>query len=73
MNYPKPDSQAERAAPLPPDRALAYTLRDAAAVTGISRASLYRLMKAGELYSVRVAGRRLIPSSALVALIGEVA
>lgn len=69
MNSPK----APRAPPLPPDRALSYTLHDASAVTGISRASLYRLMKAGELDSVRVAGRRLIPSSALVALIGKVA
>jgi excisionase family DNA binding protein len=44
---------------------IAYRVLDAVAVSGISRANLYRRLKSGELRSVFVAGRRLIPAAAL--------
>jgi hypothetical protein len=53
-------------APLPPTSAvLAYRLNDAAAISGLGRSSLYKLMNSGQLRSVLVAGRRLIPADAL--------
>ena len=54
---------------LPPDIALAYRVNDAIKVSGLSRSSLYRLIGQGELHSVVVAGRRLIPADALRALL----
>jgi excisionase family DNA binding protein len=51
--------------PLPPDTVLAYRIKDAARVAGLSRSSLYSLIGEGKLRSVRVAGRRLIPADAL--------
>jgi excisionase family DNA binding protein len=47
---------------------LALRVNEAAAVTGLSRSTLYVLMRNGALRSVRVAGRRLIPRDALEAL-----
>jgi hypothetical protein len=58
-----------RGVPLPPDIALAYRVNDAIKVSGLSRSSLYRLIGQGELHSVVVAGRRLIPADALRALL----
>jgi len=48
---------------------LALRVNEAAAVTGLSRSTLYVLMRNGALRSVRVAGRRLIPREALEALL----
>jgi excisionase family DNA binding protein len=48
---------------------LALRVNEAAAVTGLSRSTLYVLMRKGSLRSVRVAGRRLIPRDALEALL----
>jgi excisionase family DNA binding protein len=48
---------------------LALRVNEAAAVTGLSRSTLYVLMRNGALRSVRVAGRRLIPRDALEALL----
>ena len=48
---------------------LALRVNEAAAVTGLSRSTLYVLMRKGALRSVRVAGRRLIPRDALEALL----
>ena len=46
------------------DRLLSLT--DAAeALGGVSRSTMYREIEAGRLRSVRVAGRRMVPSSAL--------
>jgi excisionase family DNA binding protein len=46
-------------------------VNDAAAIYGLSRSTLYKLMQAGgPLRSVVVGGRRLIPVDALEALIG---
>jgi hypothetical protein len=46
-------------------RLLAYRINDAAAISGLGRSSLYKLMNSGQLRSVLVAGRRLIPAEAL--------
>jgi excisionase family DNA binding protein len=48
---------------------LSLRVNEAAAVTGLSRSTLYVLMRKGALRSVRVAGRRLIPRDALEALL----
>jgi hypothetical protein len=56
----------ENRASLPPTSAvLAYRVNDAAAISGLGRSSLYKLMNSGQLRSVLVAGRRLIPAEAL--------
>jgi excisionase family DNA binding protein len=56
----------EKLAPLPPTAAvLAYRINDAAAISGLGRSSLYKLMNSGQLRAVKVAGRRLIPAEAL--------
>ena len=39
---------------------------------GISRPSVYPLMDAGELDSIRIKGRRLIPTRSVVAYLGRV-
>ncbi|MFM9941243.1 MAG: helix-turn-helix domain-containing protein [Hyphomicrobiaceae bacterium] len=52
---------------------LAYTIRDFAAVTGISRSSTYELIKDGTLDTVMVAGRRLVPRWAVEKLLGKAA
>jgi hypothetical protein len=60
----------EKRAPLPPTSAvLMYRVNDAAAISGLGRSSLYKLMGSGQLRSVVVAGRRLIPAEALRELI----
>jgi excisionase family DNA binding protein len=41
----------------------------AQAVSGLSRSTLYELIKNGRLRAVKVAGRRLIPRDALEALL----
>lgn len=50
---------------------LALRIDDAAAAVGLSRSTLYKLIAANKLRTVKVAGRRLIPVSALRALITE--
>ncbi len=55
--------------PLPPDVALSYRINDAAAVSGLSRSTLYNLIAEKKLRSIVVAGRRLIPADALRDLI----
>lgn len=56
--------------PLPIER-LAYSAADAGAVTGLSRQTIYNLINAGELRTVKVGRRRLVPRSALLELMGE--
>ena len=55
----------------PPKERLAFRINDAAAAVGLSRSTLYKLIAANKLRTVKVAGRRLIPVSALDALITE--
>jgi len=49
----------------PEHDALLYPIAEAAALLGISRSNLYCLMRAGEVRSVRIGSRRLIPRTAL--------
>ena len=49
---------------LGPDR-FAYRVLDACAALGISRTSLYELIKTDELRIIRLAGRTLVPRSEL--------
>jgi hypothetical protein len=56
--------------PLPQDIALAYRVNDAVKISGLSRSSIYKLIAEGELRSILVAGRRLIPADALRSLLG---
>ena len=48
---------------------LAVTVDEACDLLGLSRSSIYRMFAAGRLHPVEVAGRTLIPYSALKALI----
>jgi predicted DNA-binding transcriptional regulator AlpA len=48
---------------------LAYRVNEASDASGLSRSSLYKLMASGDLESIKVAGRRLIPGNALRALL----
>jgi excisionase family DNA binding protein len=47
----------------PPANALTYRVDDGAALLGIGRVSLYRLIGAGKLRPVKIAGRTLISRS----------
>jgi len=70
MRIPKNDrGQPPRTPPLPPSIALTYRVNDAVKVTGLSRSTLYDLMKNQKLRSVLIGGRRLIPADALRDLI----
>lgn len=48
---------------------LSYSIAEAEAATGLSRAFLYRLMQAGKLRYSKIGARRIIPRSALVELV----
>lgn len=50
---------------------LAYTVDEFMKVMGLSRTSIYELIKSGELKSVKVAGRRLIPRQSAVRLLQQ--
>ena len=50
---------------------LVASVRDAARMMGISRSSVYRLIGNRKLRTVKIGGRRLIPASALDALLEE--
>jgi excisionase family DNA binding protein len=45
------------------DEALAHTINEFAARANVSRPTIYRMMKDGELRFIRLRGRRLIPVS----------
>lgn len=53
----------------PEPQRLAYQMNEAVRVSGLSRTTLYELMKRGELKTVLVAGRRLVPADNLKALL----
>lgn len=60
------------ARPLNADLApLAHRIPDACQRIGLGRSSLYELIKAGHLRTVRIAGRTLIPESELQRLVTE--
>jgi excisionase family DNA binding protein len=48
---------------------LVYSIQEAAQATGLSRATLYRLISDGRLKTVKVGARRLVPVAALTALL----
>ena len=48
---------------------IAYSLSEAEVLSGLSRATLYRLIAQGRLHTVHVGRRRLVPSDDLVALV----
>jgi hypothetical protein len=62
-----------RPPPPPVDSVIAYRVNDAVSVSGLSRATLYRLIKEGKLRTKLVAGRRLIEPAALRELFSEAA
>jgi excisionase family DNA binding protein len=51
--------------PRPPTEPYAYRVLDACAALGISRTSLYELVKRGEIKLIKIAGRTLVPRSEL--------
>jgi excisionase family DNA binding protein len=63
-----PGSTTGRVQPSPLEP-LAYSVMDAAAVLGVSRAMLYELIASGELPSTKLGSRRLIRREALVCLL----
>jgi len=48
---------------------IALRIHDASLVSGLSRSTLYELLKAGKLRAVKVGGRRLILRESLEALL----
>ena len=52
-----------------PER-LAYSIAEAAEAIGISRDTVYRLIQRGEVHSVLVGKRRLVPRASLLELLG---
>ena len=50
---------------------LAYSVTEAATVTGLGRTTLYALMRSGTLPSLKVGKRRLIASADLESMIGQ--
>lgn len=50
---------------------LLYAVTEASDATGIGRSKLYELMAAGEIESVKVGKRRLIPADALEAFVAH--
>ena len=61
------DNQIAYLSPLALPR-LAYSLAESEALSGLSRSSLYRLMAAGKLRTVKRGDRRLVPSAELARL-----
>jgi excisionase family DNA binding protein len=54
---------------LAPAESRALHVREAAATYRLSRTTLYKLMAAGTLRTVKIGGRRLIPRDAIEALL----
>jgi excisionase family DNA binding protein len=54
----------------PGDDRLVYSVAEAGALLGISRAFAYELVARGELPVIRLGRRRLVPRAALLAFIG---
>ncbi len=60
---------AKQSLNIPTENKITLRLDEAQAVSGLSRSTLYELIKSGRLRAVKVAGRRLIPRDALEALL----
>lgn len=48
---------------------LAYTVPEFVCASGLGRTSVYELIKSGELVTIKVAGRRLIPRDSALRLL----
>lgn len=55
------------------DKALALSVPDFARTLGVSKATVYRLMKDRKLKTITVAGRRLVPTSEAHRIVNEAA
>jgi len=64
---PVPSSGPMDSEPVP---RLAYSIREFAEAAGVSRAQIYVLLQRGEVRSVKLGGRRLIPASEADRLFG---
>jgi excisionase family DNA binding protein len=53
----------------PEEKCRAYSIREAARLCGVSRATLYRLLKEGKIASVKIGSRRLIRDDQINALL----
>ena len=53
------------------DRSLLCTIDEAADLLSIGRTSVYQLMNSGQLRSVKVGARRLVPRAELEAFVNE--
>ena len=53
-----------------PQRRLTFSVSEAADAAGLSRATIYRLIASGDVRSVKVADRRLIPRNEIYRLLG---
>jgi len=62
------DGNQMRYAENPERRAL--SIKETAATSGLSRSSLYRLIEAGKLATVKIGARRLVPVAAIDKLLG---
>jgi excisionase family DNA binding protein len=60
---------AQNIAHVRPEEKLAFRVNEAVAVSGLSRSTLYELLKAGKLRAVKIGGRRLILRESLQALL----
>jgi excisionase family DNA binding protein len=52
-----------------PERPLGYSIDKAVAASGLSRATIYRLIGEGQLKATKIGSRTVIPASSLLALI----
>jgi excisionase family DNA binding protein len=69
---PEPKAKPRRAAAKQHDRSvepLAYRLSDAAEAIGLSRTSIWRLIRSGKIRVVTVGGRKLVVAESLKALV----
>jgi hypothetical protein len=55
---------------VPLDERRAYSLAEVAGLTGFAISSLYKLMHAGRLQTIKIAGKRLVTSNALDEFLG---
>ena len=62
-------TMGEQTSNIPTQERIALRIRDASAVSGLSRSTLYELLKAGKLRAVKIGGRRLILRESLEALL----
>jgi len=50
---------------------LAYSTPDAANLLGVSIQTVYRMLAAGELRTIKIRGRRLVPASELQRIVSQ--